>query len=184
MPNLVEKLKELVEGWLKNPKEKADRLLTVTPALKKSAEQLLKKFDDYVLFRLGKDYDRPTVKPKGNVVSGELKQVSISPRQGYIVTTREKFNEDAKKIVKRRQNIDYSNFDEFRKDLHQIALMEVIELEDGNIEIFCNCFSVQSQSGSKGDICVHICARYCNVLYCTVLYCTVLNCIALYCTVL
>ena len=157
---------------------------TVPPAIKKSAEELLKKLDDFVLFRQGKDYDRPTVKPKGNVVSGELKQVGISPRQGYVVTTREKFNEDAKKIVKRRQNIDYSNFDEFRHDLHQIAMMEVIELEDGNIEIFCNCFSVQSQSGSKGDICVHVCARYCNVLYCTVLYCTVLNCILLYCTVL
>ena len=124
------------------------------------------------------------MKPKGNVVSGELKQVGISPRQCYVVTTREKFNEDAKKIVKRRQQIDYSDFDEFRNDLQQIALMEVIELEDGNIEIFCNCFSVHNPSGSKGDICVHVCARYCNVLYCTILYCTVLNCIALYCTVL
>ena len=133
MPHLVDKLKEMVEVWSKTPKEKVARVSTVLPAIKKSAEELLKKLDDYVLFRLGKDYDRPTVKPRGNVVSGELKQVGICPRQGYIVTTREKFNEDAKKIVKRRQNIDYSNFNEFRNDLHQIALMEVIELEDGNI---------------------------------------------------
>ena len=112
-------------------------------------------------------------------MSGNLKEVGICPRQSYVITTLQKFNEDGKKMVKRRQNIDYSDFDEFRNDLSQISLMEVIELEAGKIEIFCNCFSVNYPSGSKGDICVHVCARYCNVLYCTVLYCTVLNCIAL-----
>ena len=126
------------------------------------------------------------MKPKGDVVIGELKEVGICPRQNYILTTLPQYNEDAKNIVNRRRQINYSNFDQFRKDLNEIALMEVIELEDGlgKEEIFCNCLALTGGSGSKGDICVHVCARYCNVLYRTVLYCTVLNCIALYCTVL
>ena len=48
MPNLVQMLKEFVEGWSKNPKETLDRVSTVSPAVKKSAEQLLKKLDDFL----------------------------------------------------------------------------------------------------------------------------------------
>ena len=62
-------------------------------------------------------------------MSGKLKEVGICPRQSYVITTLEKFAEDGKKMVRRRQNIDYSDFDEFRNDLSQISLMEVIELE-------------------------------------------------------
>ena len=186
MPNLVQKLKEFVKGWSKNPKETLDRVSTVSPAVKKSAEYLLNKFEDFLRFRKAKHNDRPTVKPKGDVVIGELKELGICPSRNYVVTTLPNYNEDAKNMVNRRRQIDYSDFDQFRKDLNEIVLMEVIELEDGlgKEEIFCNCFAFGGASGCKGDICVHVCARYCNVLYRTVLYCTVLNCIALYCTVL
>ena len=61
----------------------------------------------------------------------------------------------------------YSNFNQFRKDLSEMAVMEVIKLDDGlgKEQIFCNCASVTSGSGSKGDMCIHVCARYFNVLY-------------------
>ena len=85
MPNLVQMLKEFVEGWSKNPKETLDRVSTVSPAVKKSAEQLLKKLDDFLRFRKAKHNDRPTVKPKGDVVIGELKEVGICPRQNYVL---------------------------------------------------------------------------------------------------
>ena len=61
----------------------------------------------------------------------------------------------------------YSDFDQFRNDLSEMAVMEVIKLDDGvgKEEIFCNCSSVTGGSGSKGEICIHVCARYFNVLY-------------------
>ena len=61
----------------------------------------------------------------------------------------------------------YSNFDQFQKDLTQMAVMEVIKLEDGlgKEEILCNCLALTGASGSKGDICIHVCARYFIVLY-------------------
>ena len=68
MPNLVQMLKEFVKGWSKNSKETLERVSTVSPAVKKSAEQLLKKLEDFIQFRKAKDRDRPTVKPRGNVV--------------------------------------------------------------------------------------------------------------------
>ena len=108
IPHLVEKLKEMVEVWSKTPKEKVARVSTVSAATKKSAEELLNKLDQFILFRPGKGSDRPTVKPEGGVVSGKLKEVGICPRQSYIITTLDKFAEDGKKMVKRRQNIDYS----------------------------------------------------------------------------
>ena len=139
----------------------------VSPAVKNRAEQLLNKMEDFLRFRKAKHNDRPTVKPRGDVVIGELKEVGICPRQNYVVTTLPQYNQDAKNIVNRRRQINYSNFDQFRKDLNEIALMEVIELEDrlDKEEIFCNCLALKGASSSKGDICIHVCARYCNVLY-------------------
>ena len=111
--------------------------------------------------------DRPTVKARGNLVTGELIQVGMCPRQNYKVTTLPKYNTDAKNIIKRRRYMTYSDFDQFRKDLSEMAVMEVIKLDDGlgKEEIFCNCSSVTGGSGSKGEICIHVCARYFNVLY-------------------
>ena len=167
MPHLFEMMKDLVEGWSKNPKQQLDRVQMVSPTVKIRAEELLKKMEDFLCFRKAKHIDRSTVKPRGDLVTGELKQVGICPRQNYVVTTLPQYNQDAKNIVNRRRQINYSNFDQFRKDLNEIALMEVIELEDGlgKEEIFCNCLALTGASGSKGDICVHVCARYCNVLY-------------------
>ena len=61
----------------------------------------------------------------------------------------------------------YSDFDQFRIDLSEMVIIEVIKLDDGvgMEEIFCNCLSVFDGSGIKGQICVHVCARYFNVLY-------------------
>ena len=81
IPHLVEKLKEMVEVWSKIPKEKVARVSTVSAATKNSAEELLNKLDKFILFRAGKGSDRPTVKREGGVVSGNLKEVGICPRQ-------------------------------------------------------------------------------------------------------
>ena len=75
---------------------------TVSAATKKSAEELLNKLDKFILFRAGKGSDRPTVKREGGVVSGNLKEVGICPRQSYVITTLEKFAKNGKKMVKRR----------------------------------------------------------------------------------
>ena len=167
MPHLFETMKDLVEGWSINPKQQLDRVQMVSPTVKIRAEELLKKMEDFLCFRKARPIDRATVKPRGDLVTGELKQVGICPRQNYVVTTLDQYNQDAKNIVKRRRQITYSNFNQFRKDLSEIAVMEVIRLDDGlgKEEIFCNCLSVTGGSGSKGDICIHVCARYFNVLY-------------------
>ena len=48
----------------------------------------------------------------------------------------------------------YSDFDQFRKDLSEMAIMDVVKLGDGvrKTEIFCNCSSMIGGSGSKGEI--------------------------------
>ena len=140
----------------------------VSPTVKIKAEQLLKKMEAYLCFRKAKPMDRATVKARGNLVTGELKQVGMCPRQNYKVTTLPKYNTDAKNIIKRRRYMTYSDFDQFRKDLSDLAVMEVIRLNDGlgrKVEIFCNCSSGSGGSGSKGEICLHVCGRYFNVLY-------------------
>ena len=108
------------------------------------------------------------MKARGNIVTGQLIEVGTCPRQNYKVTTSAKYKTDCKIIIKRRRYLTYSDFDQFRKDLSELAVMEVIRLNDGlgrKEEIFCNCLSVTGGSGSKGEICVHVCARYFNVLY-------------------
>ena len=72
MPNLVQKIKEFVEGWSNNPIQPFERVTTVIPAVKKRAEQLLKSPEELIRFRQAKHEDRATVKPRGNVVCGEL----------------------------------------------------------------------------------------------------------------
>ena len=101
MPNLVQKIKEFVEGWSNNPIEPFDRVSTVTPAVKRRAEQLLKKSDEFIRFRKAKHEDRPIVKPRGNVVCGELIELGCCPTQRYDWTTRPNFNKDAKNMVNR-----------------------------------------------------------------------------------
>merc|ERR1712082_496090 len=95
----------------------------------------------FILFRDAQRVDRPTVKARGNVVTGELIQVGMCPRQNYKVTTPAKYNTDCKNIIKRRRYMTYSDFNQFRNDLSEMAVMEVIKLDDGvgKEEIFCNC---------------------------------------------
>ena len=159
MPHLVQKLKEMMEESSKNPKKRDKRISTVTTATRKSAEELLDTLDKFLLFRGEISRDRPTVKEDVGIVRGKLKAVGICPRQGYDISTREAFNEDCKTVVKRRQSLDYLDFDQFRSDLSKVAIMEVIQLKSGENELFCNCFSSKYPSGSKGEICVHVCAR-------------------------
>ena len=167
MPHLFEILDDLVGGWSLNMKQEFDRMQLVPPTVKMIAEDLLKKMEAFILFREAERVDRPTVKARGNLVTGELIEVGTCPRQNYKVTTSAKYKTDCKNIIKRRQYLTYSDFDQFRNDLSEMAVMEVIKLDDGvgKEEIFCNCSSVTGGSGSKGEICIHVCARYFNVLY-------------------
>ena len=87
MPNLVEMLKDLVEVWSQNPKQQLDRVQMVSPTVKIRAKQLLKKMEDFLCFHKARPIDRATVKPRGDLVTRELKQVGICPRQNYVVTT-------------------------------------------------------------------------------------------------
>ena len=159
MPHLVQKLKEMMEEASKNPTKTETRISNVTKATKKSAEELLKTLDKFILFRAGKSLDRPTVKEDEGIVRGKLKAVGVFPRQGYDISTREAFAEDCKSVVRRRQSLDYVDFDQFTSDLSRVAIMEVIQFKSGEKELFCNCFSSKYPSGSKGDICVHVCAK-------------------------
>ena len=61
----------------------------------------------------------------------ELIELGCCPTQRYDWTTGPNFNKDAKNVVNRRRQIDYSDFNQFRKDLSEIVWMEEIELEDG-----------------------------------------------------
>ena len=121
-----------------------------------------------ILFRPATRMDRPSVKVRGNLVTGKFLEVGMCPKQSYKFTTEKQYNMDCKNIIKRRRYLTYSDFDQFRKDLSDLAVMEVIRLNDGlgrKVEIFCNCSSGSGGSGSKGEICLHVCARYFNVLY-------------------
>ena len=168
MPHLFEILNDLVGGWSSNMKQELDRIQLVPPTVKMIAEDLLKKMEAFILFREAQRVDRPIMKARGNLVTGELIEVGMCPRQNYKVTTSSaKYNIDCKNIIKRRRYMTYSDFDQFRNNLSEMAVMEVIKLDDGvgKEEIFCNCSSVTGGSGSKGEICIHVCARYFNVLY-------------------
>ena len=167
MPHLFEIMNDLVGGWSLNMKQEFDRMQLVPPTVKMKAEDLFKKVEAFILFREAEHVDRPTVKARGNLLTGKLIKVGTCPRQNYKVTTSAKYETDCKNIIKRRQYLTYSDFDQFQNDLSEMAVMEVIKLDDGvgKEEIFCNYSSVSGRSGSKGEICVHVCARYFNVLY-------------------
>ena len=113
----------------------------VPRTVKMKAKDLLKKVEAFILFREAKCVDRPTVKARGNLLTGKLIQVGTCPRQSYKVTTFAKYETDCKNIIKRRRYLTYSDFDQFRNDLSEMAVMEVIKLDDGvgMEEIFCNC---------------------------------------------
>ena len=138
----------------------------VGPTVKVKAERILKKWEPFILFRDAKRVDRPSVTVRGNVVTGKLVEVGMCPKQKYEFISKAQYNTDCKNVIKRRRFMTYSDFDQFRKDLSEMAVMEVIKLDDGvgKKEIFCNCLSVIGGSGSKGEICIHVCARYFNVL--------------------
>jgi hypothetical protein len=159
MGQLVDKLKEMVTNWSENPVEVRDRESDVSMSTRRKAEELLEKLDKFILFRPAKSIDRPMVKKEKGVVQGTLKYVGIFPREAYDVTTKEKFSQDGKALVKRRQTLDYDTFDDFKDDLRKVAVLEVIEMEKGELTIFCNCYTSKSVNGCKGDLCIHVCAK-------------------------
>ena len=141
-------------------------MLLVPPTMKIKAEYFLNKMEPYILFCDAKHVDRPSVKVRGNVLNGKLLEVGMVPRQNYNFTTKAQYNTDCKNVIKRRRYMTYSDFDQFRKDLSEMAVMEVIKLDDrvGKKQFFCNCSAVTGGSGCKGEMCIHVCARYLNVL--------------------
>ena len=86
----------MMEEASKNPTKTETRISNVTKATRKSAEELLKTLDKFILFRAGKSLDRPTVKEDQGIVRGKLKAVGVFLRQGYDISTREAFAEDCK----------------------------------------------------------------------------------------
>ena len=167
MSHLFDIMNGLLVQWSSNMKEEYDRMQLVPRSVKIKAEELLKKVEPFILFREAERVDRPTVKARGNVLNGKLIQVGTCPRLSYKVTNVAKYETHCTNIIKRRRYLTYSDFDQFRIDLSEMVIMEVIKLDDGvgMEEIFCNCSSVFDGSGIKGQICVHVCARYFNVLY-------------------
>ena len=157
MPDLVNKLKEMIENWSKNPVEEKEREPSLP--IRKQAEELLKDLESFILFRAAKSNDRAVVKRDIGVVRGTLKYVGICPRIDYQLTSRENFANDGKAIIARRQSLDYDGFDDFKADLKKVAVMEVVKLESGVLAFFCNCYNFKSVSGCKGGICVHVCAK-------------------------
>lgn len=166
IPHLFENVKDFVGDWSLNMKQEFDRMQLVPPTVKIKAEYLLKKMEPFILFRDAKRVDRASVTVRGNVLTGKLIEVGMCPKQNYNFTTKAQYNTDCKNVIKRRRYMTYSDFDQFRKDLSEMAVMEVIKLDDGvgKKEFFCNCLSVTGESGSKGEMCIHVCARYFNVL--------------------
>ena len=78
MPDLVNKLKEMIENWSKNPVEEKEREPSLP--IRKQAEELLKDLENFILFRAAKSNDRAVVKRDIGVVRGTLKYVGICPR--------------------------------------------------------------------------------------------------------
>ena len=111
--------------------ENKARISNVTKATKKSAEKLLKTLDKLILFKAEKSLDRPTVKEEEGIVRGKLKAVGVFLRQGYNISTREAFAEEYKSVIRRRQSLDYLDFDQFMSDLSRVAIMEVIQFKSG-----------------------------------------------------
>ena len=167
MSHLFDIMNDLLVQWSSNMKEEYDRMQLVPRSVKIKAEELLKKVEPFILFREAERVDRPTVKARGNVLNGKLMQVGTCPRLSYEVTNVAEYETHCKNIIKRRRFLTYSDFDQFQIDLSEMVIMEVIKLDDGvgMEEIFCNCSSVFDGNGIKGQICVHVCARYFNVLY-------------------
>ena len=83
------------------------------------------------MFIAGKSLDRPIVKEDEGIVRGKLKTVGVFPRQGYDISTREAFAEDCKSVIRRRQSLDYLDFDQFRCVLSRVAIMKVIQFKSG-----------------------------------------------------
>ena len=77
MGQLIEKLKEMVTNWSKNPVEIRNRESEVSMSTRKQAEELLEKLDKFILFRPAKSIDRPIVKKEKGIVRGTLKYVGI-----------------------------------------------------------------------------------------------------------
>ena len=98
----------------------------VPPTVKKKAEDLIKKMGASILFRDATRMDRPSVKVRGNLVTGKFLEVGMCPKQNYKFTTEAQYNTDCKNIIKRRRYLTYSDFNQFRKDLSELAVMEVI----------------------------------------------------------
>ena len=97
----------------------------VGPTVKIKAEQLLKKWEPFILFRDAKRVDRPSVTVRGNVVTGKLVEVGICPKQKYEFISKAQYNTDCKNIIKRRRYLTYSDFEQFRKDSSELAVIEV-----------------------------------------------------------
>ena len=61
-------------------------------------------------------------------MTGRLKLIGICSRKAYQITTKEKFSEDGKEAVKRRNSLDYDDFNQFKDDLKKVVIFEVVKL--------------------------------------------------------
>ena len=93
------------------------------------------------------------------VMKGRTTKVTIMYRGPTKPKSQSEFAEFGQKIMKKRTLLDYSDFDEFKTDIKEIAIIETVEHE-GKTDYYCNCFSKRSTSGVKGKVCSHVYALY------------------------
>ena len=113
-----------------------------------------------------KAYDRSLIKSDYGVNRGFVRNTTAMPLQIRDKRDTKAFLKEAQKTSRRRNDLSWKSFDEFKKDLGQVCFVEHVYFsEDQNytdmwggkklILLACSCID-----GVKGRMCDHVLALY------------------------
>ena len=165
-PNLFTKLKDLVKAWARTNMDEIFDPEKISPKVLTQAEMILKKCHrndkgkNLLMSKKIKSTHRTIIKKDFGVVRGHVVETNLVPlKEELFSMTQKDFGIKGQAIHKRRNNISYDAYDEFKVDFYEVAFLETFfETEDkrGNVLFACSCKYEKLKSGCKGKTCVHV----------------------------
>ena len=146
--------------FLKEQKDmKAQDKKFVSKKQMENAERFLNTNSEFYRYKKlkGKKNYRTVVKKDFGLICGHVLEIILFPQQSTNLSEDE-FTKEATSVFKRRTDLEWNDFDQFKNDSKNFAFVEVVyQTGDEKGDFFCAC---SCKDGIKGKACNHIISAY------------------------
>ena len=103
---------------------------------------------------------RTIIKQDSGILTGQVTKITAVPSDEKAYESVEDFKHDAYDIFKRKSDLDYDNFDQFKSDSKSLHFIEWVQITKDT-----NCFVCSCEVSMKGKECLHTLAILLNEDY-------------------